>query len=265
LGVYRPEEHLDNPKDYADNIDATQFDRRLRGPVNPQELEIDMRTGMKNYIANEQGQWTTSTAFIRRSLRRAIELGRQHNDRSKMYEALRLLGQSLHTLEDLSAHSNWVELALIELGNNVFPHVGTATEVVVSGKRIWPLVTGTFGGTDFIHSLLGEANDHLSQTSLTDLNAAVDQADMKKATATFEKLKSIMKLVPSASSNLDQLQQAGQSLSSQSPQSVGLSAQEIAQKIYPILELRDMLMKTLTNAIEMVSLSTPVNEGSRPQ
>lgn len=30
LGVYRPEEHIDNPKDYADNQDARQFDPRLR-------------------------------------------------------------------------------------------------------------------------------------------------------------------------------------------------------------------------------------------
>jgi len=45
LGVYRPEEHIDNPKDYADNADARQFDQRLRGPVMPQELAIDPETG----------------------------------------------------------------------------------------------------------------------------------------------------------------------------------------------------------------------------
>jgi hypothetical protein len=55
LGCYRPEDHIDNPKDYADNLDATQYDRRLRGPVNERvELAIDPRTGLKNYIANEQ-------------------------------------------------------------------------------------------------------------------------------------------------------------------------------------------------------------------
>ena len=50
LGVYRPEEHIDNPKDYADNVDARQFDPRLRPPVQPIELQIDPQTGMKNYI-----------------------------------------------------------------------------------------------------------------------------------------------------------------------------------------------------------------------
>jgi len=33
LGTYRPEEHIDNPRDYADNEDARTYDQRLRGPV----------------------------------------------------------------------------------------------------------------------------------------------------------------------------------------------------------------------------------------
>lgn len=46
LGCYRPEEHIDNPKDYADNIDARQYDRRLRGPVDERrELSINPQTG----------------------------------------------------------------------------------------------------------------------------------------------------------------------------------------------------------------------------
>jgi hypothetical protein len=48
LGVYLPTEHIDNPKDYADNEDARKYDPRLRGPVDPRELEVDPRTGMKN-------------------------------------------------------------------------------------------------------------------------------------------------------------------------------------------------------------------------
>jgi hypothetical protein len=37
-----------------------------------------------------------------------------------------------------------------------------------------PLVTGTFGGADFLHSLMGEATDHLSQSSITDLSKKMD-------------------------------------------------------------------------------------------
>jgi len=93
LGVYRPEEHIDNPKDYADNIDARQYDPRLRGPVDPMELQIDPRTGMKNYMANENGTWMTSTRYIRDSLVKAISLGRAAATDAERYEALRLLGQ----------------------------------------------------------------------------------------------------------------------------------------------------------------------------
>ena len=45
LGTYRPEEHIDNPRDYADNQDARKYDPRLRPPVDPTELVIDPQSG----------------------------------------------------------------------------------------------------------------------------------------------------------------------------------------------------------------------------
>jgi hypothetical protein len=48
----------------------------------------------------------------------------------------------------------------------VFPHVGQNVKVrAPNGRDVHPIVTGTFGGADFIHSLMGEATDHLSQVS----------------------------------------------------------------------------------------------------
>jgi hypothetical protein len=91
--VYRPEEHCDNPKDYADNIDARQYDARLRGQVDPRELQVDPRTGMKNYLANEQGPWATSAGFVRDCFLRAIDLGRRANSEIDRCDALRYLGQ----------------------------------------------------------------------------------------------------------------------------------------------------------------------------
>nr|POE51806.1 hypothetical protein CFP56_26013 [Quercus suber] len=49
------------------------------------------------------------------------------------------------------------------------------------GKQVYPLVTGTFGGVDFLHSVLGEATDHVTQTEVDQsevdqLNAALSQA-----------------------------------------------------------------------------------------
>ena len=49
---YLPTEHIDNPKGYAEGEDARKYDPRLRGPVEPVELEIDLQSGMKRYIAD---------------------------------------------------------------------------------------------------------------------------------------------------------------------------------------------------------------------
>jgi len=188
LGVYRPEEHIDNPKDYADNQDARKFDQRLRGPIAPVELAVDPNTGMKNYIANESGGWATSLGYVKYSFARSIHFGRVYTHGARkgreedLCEALRCLGQGLHCLEDFGAHTNYTELSLRELGfNNVFPLVGTQTMLNLRGKQVYPLVTGTFGGVDFLHSVLGEATDHMTQTEVNEtevaqLDAALSQA-----------------------------------------------------------------------------------------
>ncbi|KAF3385170.1 hypothetical protein F1880_002847 [Penicillium rolfsii] len=185
LGVYRPEEHIDNPKDYADNEDARQFDERLRGPIRQVELDIDPETGMKNYIANERGDWATSSAFVKFSLSRSIHYGRMYTNgghhkgkEEDLCEALRCLGQGLHTLEDFAAHSNYIELALREMGfHNVFPHTGTATQINLRGHHVFPLVTGTFGMVDFFHSVLGEATDHFTQSEVNEMDLALGDAE----------------------------------------------------------------------------------------
>ena len=185
LGVYRPEEHIDNPKDYADNIDARKYDERLRPPVEPMELEIDPETGMKNYIANEKLGIATSVGYVKYSFMRSIHFARVYTSgisgtRGKdadLYEALRCLGQGLHCLEDFGAHTNYTELALREQGfRDVFPHTGSATEINLQGHRVFPLVTGTFGAVDFLHSVLGEATDHFAQTEVDEMNKALGDA-----------------------------------------------------------------------------------------
>ena len=98
LGVYLPTEHIDNPKGYGEGEDARALHPALRGPVDPAELEIDPRTGMKNYIANEGGHWDTSKALVRRTFEECIRLGRQHRQsgqKADLYEAYRLLGQGV--------------------------------------------------------------------------------------------------------------------------------------------------------------------------
>lgn len=166
LGCYTHVEHIDNPRGYPPN--AKEVDDRLRGPVSAEELAIDPDTGMKNYIANSGKDWKTSADYIREQLTAAIELGRKgrrrHESTSRKI-AFQHLGAALHTLEDFAAHSNFTELCLHELGEKaVFAFVGDECQVEIPhgkdrGKRVAPLVTGTFGMLDIFHSLLGEADD----------------------------------------------------------------------------------------------------------
>ncbi|KAJ1029194.1 hypothetical protein NDA18_002822 [Ustilago nuda] len=259
LGVYLPEEHLDNPKGYADGKDAREYDPRLREPINPEELEIDSRSGMKNYLANENGNWRTGSGLIRKTLVRVIETGRQARDSGRdedMYEAYRLLGQALHTLEDFPAHSNWTELALHRLGHhNVFLHVGDNVKVrAPDGTQVAPIVTGTFGSADFIHSLLGEAQDHLSEASISDLNKAMDDAK-KKSSGTnrspIQDLLGMLAKIPggggdNASRDLEDV--------SRGPVSnpADMSPQEMHANLWKILELRDRIVKSIEGTIEKI-------------
>jgi hypothetical protein len=104
---------------------------------------------MKNYIANEGQSWDTSKALVRRLLERCVHVGRQHRAQGRKedeYEAYRLLGTLLHTLEDFPAHSNFCELALVSMGHrDVFLHVGDHVRIQApGGKSVAPLVTGGY-------------------------------------------------------------------------------------------------------------------------
>ncbi len=81
--------------------------------------------------------------------------------------------------KDFGAHTNYTELALRELGyREVFPHCGVGTEINVRGHRVFPLVTGTFGAVDFIHSVLGEATDHFTQSEVEEMDIALKGAEV---------------------------------------------------------------------------------------
>ncbi|ORY64200.1 heterokaryon incompatibility protein Het-C-domain-containing protein [Pseudomassariella vexata] len=294
LGVYRPEEHIDNPLGYADGKDAREFDPRLRGPVMPVETEIDPRTGMKNYIANENGNWATSAGYLRFSIARSIHYGRLYTSGSgrkgnedDLCEALRCLGQSLHCMEDFSAHSNYCELALRELGyHEVFPHCGTASEIRLNGKRVYPLVTGTFGGVDFLHSVLGEANDHFTQSEVDEMNVALKNAEIAtmsgggnstrgfgggSGTGDFISLvgklpgigggfaseaRKLKQMAAQQERENEMTTSRGDSTRANTNLVPGMSPDfdpvKVAKQIYPILEFRDKIVKSINRGIAKI-------------
>ncbi|KAH9004156.1 Het-C-domain-containing protein [Lactarius hatsudake] len=255
LGVYLPVEHIDNPKGYAEKEgDARQFHPKLRPPVNPQELEIDPRTGMKNYMATENQGWDTSTAHIRRTLRNCIERGRRAggSEGAELWEAYRLLGTALHTLEDLLAHSNWCEIGLRKMGyTQVFCHVVVINTPNGSAP---PLVTGTFGGADFLHSLMGEATDHLSQSSVTDLSQKIDDASNADQSSALSVLKGVLSKIPLGGGS----PQMGEAESLQAESKAyhfdpdNVAPPEVQKRLLAMLKWRDGVVRSVSEKIEAI-------------
>lgn len=206
---------------------------------------------------------------MRRTLGRSIELGRRYarsgND-GDLYEALRLLGTGLHCLEDYAAHSNYTELSLIELGESeVFPHVGRNTAVHVEGtrSRVYPIVTGTFGGVDFFHSVLGEVSDKAAQSEVQTLEGVIDDSQSGSPSQSF--LQDLLSKIPDGllSDKDDQTQKMGefktqsddakknkQDVNPRKPEEWTRFLSDVQKQVYPLLEWHDGLIKTVNEAIE---------------
>lgn len=139
LGVYRPTEHIDNPKAVKPQpASPKERDADFEDWVLPADplLQVDPDTSMKRYI--QRSVDTMSVEF-----NKAVQGGPESTD------SLRALGSALHILEDFFAHSNFVELSLIKLGHStVLPWTSAA-----NCRHRLPLVTGMFGGSDVIASL----------------------------------------------------------------------------------------------------------------
>ncbi|GKT86748.1 heterokaryon incompatibility protein HET-C [Colletotrichum tofieldiae] len=282
LGVYRPEEHIDNPLGYADGMDARKFDPRLRGPVDPVETQIDPRTGMKNYIANESGGWATSAGYLRFSFARSIHFGRVYTNGSRgsgkeadLCEALRCLGQALHCMEDFSAHSNYCELALRELGyHEVYPHCGAATEINLNGRRVFPsspeplsevdemnvalknaegmtanITGGSTGSRGFLGLGSSKPNDFISLVSqLPGIGGDLaGQARDLQARSTAQEQQNTR-----SGGDLSRGDLSRDSANQVPGMSTNFDPVETARKIYPILQFRDKIVKSISNLISKI-------------
>lgn len=226
---------------------------------------------MKHYIATEDVGIDTSAALIRRVLGRSIQMGRrygQSRNKDDLYEALRLLGTGLHCLEDYAAHSNYTELSLIELGETeVFPHVGRDTKLQVNGvdDEVYPIVTGTFGGVDFFHSVLGELSDKTMQSEIESLENVVAQSENQDASESF--LQTLLSKIPDGllgdsgdqtgqmddfKSKADDAKHDSENVNPREPEEWTLYLDNVQKQIYPVLEWHDNLLKRINEAIEKI-------------
>lgn len=143
VGGYRWQEHMDNPTSPPD-LDSSA-DASLINPVfNPQasarDLSVNTDTGMRYHIESSIG-------YLEERFKMAMDAG-------PTKEGLRYFGEGLHLLEDYYAHSNFIEVSLIQLGHSkVIPWV-TTTPAMKAGQELIPITTGLFGSTDVLGSLL---------------------------------------------------------------------------------------------------------------
>lgn len=189
VGLYRPEEHIDNPKALID--ESALSDSSLDAPVrytyskpNGRSIENEVKklyvgespeslkiiSNMKTYIKNTvDGQRPSSLRFVGDQLRLAQKKGRNKT-------GFRHFGAALHVIEDFYAHSNFVEVALIKLGyTKVYPWVdlysnGTAIPSNNVDACKIPIVTGYFGQLDVIASLAPKIAKEFFPTSVQKYN-----------------------------------------------------------------------------------------------
>ncbi len=155
LGLYLPAEHLDNPR----GLEGTTSDPGFRDAYRPVEGAIDSEHWYKNYFED-------SIQYIEQELANAVSQGPNANGR-------RHFGQALHVLEDLYAHSNYIELLLKKIYRerieNHEPVVWSPTRTwtkkvkLPNGEIVEPLVTGTFGAVDTMVSFLSILQKHLAK------------------------------------------------------------------------------------------------------
>jgi hypothetical protein len=241
---------------------------------------VDERTGLKNYIASEDMGITTSAGMVRDLLRRCIDLARRSGGHGPdFHEALRLLGTATHCLEDYSAHSNFTELVLIELGErDIFPHVGRNAqfEIQAARKQVYPIVTGTFGGVDFLHSVCGEISDKATQSELQELEGAISDADRK---GNKSQIKDLLSQLPDGifggkdqAGKADELEENSQAnamgnmrVTPKEPEAFTEQLGELVKQIYPIMEFHDEIMQSIAKFIENIPILPEIIEQVQDQ
>jgi hypothetical protein len=223
---------------------------------------------------------TTSAGMVRDLLRRCIDLGRRSGGRGPdFHEALRLLGTATHCLEDYSAHSNFTELVLIELGErDIFPHVGRDArfEIQAARKQVYPIITGTFGGVDFLHSVCGEISDKATQSELQELQGAISDADRK---GNKSQIKDLLSQLPDGifggkdqAGKADELEQNSSAaamgnmhVSPKEPEAFTEQLGELVKQIYPIMEFHDEIMQSIAAFIENIPILPEIIEQVQEQ
>ncbi|MCV9926620.1 Het-C domain-containing protein [Flavobacterium sp. LS1R49] len=187
LGIYRPEEHIDNPKglkDFSSLSVSFQYEypkgsfttKKLYAGEDAKTLVVN-GLNLKNYIATKDvpdPQRPTSDVYMFQQLKLAVQYG-------KNKDGFRHLGAAFHVLEDFFSHTNFVELALIKAGSllldqNKNSELGKQLSLVYpwvqdmkgADYNTIPIVTGKFLLDDTMASVLPKAGDKMFPVGIQD-------------------------------------------------------------------------------------------------
>ena len=109
-------------------------------------------------------------------------------------------------------------------------------------------MTGTFGSADFIFSLLGEATDHLSEASLTDLSKKLGSAkNTDQSDSIVSKLSGLLKMIPMGGGNKGDKLQQGENMKVQAldlnNKIDSVAPEEVQKRLWEVLQWHDSIMK----------------------
>lgn len=154
---------------------------------------------------------------------------------------------------------------------DVFPHVGRSSKMRLRGARseVYPCVTGTFGGVDFLHSVTGEVSDKLTQNEIEELEGTLQQS--QNGDTSF--LRDLLDKIPSGmfggdkKSKMDELQENASSaqmqqtsISPRDPEEYTLYIQNIFKQIMPAIEFHDEILQRITEEIEKIPILPKIVE-----
>ena len=265
LGRYRPEEHIDNPKGYDGGLH-----RGLRAPVQEvPELEIDERSGMKNYIANQDYAEINRTShdYVREQLVAAITCARMRDQEAYVH-----LGAAMHTIEDFVAHSNYVELCMRMIGrrmaedsklspalSKVFAFVGDGVTVQTSQGPAPPLVTGTFGALDLYQTLLGEVDDKATAMTLPGLQLRTPQKESRLQDVTKNLIASLKGVNASGfDSDIGMVAKSAMNSKAADWGELTKAPEMLWQAIEPVFRLRDNIVKWISEHLKIKAVQNAI-------
>ncbi|MCZ4242400.1 HET-C-related protein [Pedobacter punctiformis] len=158
LGVYRPEEHIDNPI-YAVTLDDLNNEGFYCPPddINSEEVKKDPRIdeglGMSKHIhftenhvkiqnakgfgtKYEGGKLPTATECMKQRFISGVNKYKNASNPHAQGMGIRDIGAGLHILEDYFAHTNFCEILLIKHGISVHPWVDFSSPELSSHKGV---------------------------------------------------------------------------------------------------------------------------------